>query len=419
MTAERLYAITEGIKEFTEKIKIGEKTSENLKNTFKGLFAIIDIVIQFFSAIGRVAGKFIKNILPVGDGLLSITGNIGKYITALDETIKKSDTFNAFFEKIGEILSPIIEKIKNGFKAIADVFSNFKDIDLGGVDAFAEKVETRFRPISKIFEFVGKIFKTIADLFKKALPFVDKIIKAIGNTFKQIGEKISLGDFNSVLDIFNTGVFATILLGIRKFIKGLGDITGEGKGVFENIKNIFGGLGDTLSAFQQKLKAGVLLKIAVAIGVLAASLLVISLINSDKLSLSLEAITLMFVELFGAMAIFGGLTKDAGFKNIKKVSTAMISVSAAILVLSVAMTSISKLDWDEIAKGLVAITVLMGELVLSAVALSKVEGKITKTSIGLIAFSAALKILAGVVKDLGSVDIVELAKVCCYRCPHG
>ena len=52
----------------------------------------------------------------------------------------------------------------------------------------------------------------------------------------------------------------------------------------------------------------------------------------------------------------------------------------------------------------------MGELVLSAVALSKVEGKITKTSIGLIAFSAALKILAGVVKDLGSIDIVELAK---------
>ena len=64
MTAERLYAITEGIKEFTEKIKNRRKNSEILKTTFKGLIAIIDIGIQFFSAIGRVDGSF-KNILPV------------------------------------------------------------------------------------------------------------------------------------------------------------------------------------------------------------------------------------------------------------------------------------------------------------------------------------------------------------------
>lgn len=51
ITSERLYNLTVGLKEFTSHLKLSESASKNLKNTFKGLFAILDIVKQAFSAI--------------------------------------------------------------------------------------------------------------------------------------------------------------------------------------------------------------------------------------------------------------------------------------------------------------------------------------------------------------------------------
>ena len=57
-------------------------------------------------------------------------------------------------------------------------------------------------------------------------------------------------------------------------------------------------------AYQASLNAGTLLKIAGAIAILTASILVISLIDSDKLAASLAAITALFADLMASMAIF-------------------------------------------------------------------------------------------------------------------
>ena len=410
MTAERLYAITEGIRVFTEKIKIGDKTSENLKNTFEGLFAIVSILKQALEAIGRAAADLIKFLLPAGEALLDITGKIGKYISALDDTIKKSDTFNQFFEKLGNALQPIVEKFEGGFDSIQEVFARFADIDLSGVDAFVETLEIRFRPLRVLFKFVGIIFNFILDIIQGVMPYVEKALNALGETLRQIGEKISVGDFSGVFDLLNSGLFAGILIGIRKFIKNLGDVTGEGKGILKSIKDIFSGLGDTLEAFQQKIKSGVILKIAGAIALLAASILVLSMIDSEKLTSAMVAISALFGELIASMAIFTAITKNATFKNTIKATKSMISMSVAILVLAVAMKKLSDLDWEGIGKGLTAVTILMADLVLAARGLSGIEGKIFRTSISLIAFSAALSILADVVQKLGALDLASLAK---------
>lgn len=410
MTAERLYAITEGIRAFTEKIKIGDKTSENLKNTFEGLFAIVSILKQALEAIGSAAGGLIKFLLPAGEGLLDITGKIGKYISALDDTIKKSDTFNKFFEKLGDALQPIVEKFNDGFGSIREVFARFADIDLSGVDAFTETLEIRFRPLHTLFKFVGTIFNFILDIIQGVMPYVEKAFNAIGESLRQIGEKISVGDFSGVFDLLNSGLFAGILIGIRKFIKNLGDVTGEGKGILESIKDIFGGLGETLEAFQQRIKSGVILKIAGAIALLAASILVLSMIDSEKLTTAMVAISTLFGELIASMAILTAITKDATFKNTTKATASMISMSVAIIVLAVAMEKLSDLDWEGIGKGLTAVTVLMTDLVMAAHGLSGIEGKIFRTSISLIAFSAALSILADVVQKLGALDLASLAK---------
>ena len=65
MTGEQLYNLTVGLQELTEKFKIGEETANNLKRTFKGVFALFDIGLQgvkalvggFADLISRVYGQ--------------------------------------------------------------------------------------------------------------------------------------------------------------------------------------------------------------------------------------------------------------------------------------------------------------------------------------------------------------------------
>ena len=51
MTGEQLYNLTVGLQELTEKFKMGEETANNLKRTFKGVFALFDIGLQGVKAL--------------------------------------------------------------------------------------------------------------------------------------------------------------------------------------------------------------------------------------------------------------------------------------------------------------------------------------------------------------------------------
>lgn len=89
---------------------------------------------------------------------------------------------------------------------------------------------------------------------------------------------------------------------------------------------------------------------------LAGSIVAISLIDSDKLSASLGAITVLFANLLGAMAIFNKISSDTG--KVSKACTAMIAMSVAVSILAGALKKVSDLDWGELARGLVELLVL-------------------------------------------------------------
>lgn len=93
MTGKQLAEITERIRDLTAKFKMGEESSKNLKNTFKGVFAVLDIVGQAFKAVAGGVGELIGLFLPAGNGVLSLTGIFGEYLVKLDETVKKTDIF--------------------------------------------------------------------------------------------------------------------------------------------------------------------------------------------------------------------------------------------------------------------------------------------------------------------------------------
>lgn len=400
MTGEQLYNLTVGLQELTEKFKIGEETANNLKRTFKGVFALFDIGLQGIKALVGGFADLIGYVAPAGDGILGFTAGIGDFIVGIDEAIKSSDAFNKAIEGIGKFLKPIADGVKTFVKTIADAFSEFANVDTSGLDNFADKVQTRFEPFVKLGELIKKAF--------------EGIIGIVANAFGNLGEAIltafDTASFDPILDLINTGLFSAILIGVKKFINSLSEITENGGGILGSFKDILDGVKGSLEAWQSSLKAGTLLKIAGAMAILTAAIVALSLVDSGKLNASLGALSVLFVELLGSMAIFEKIMNGVAIKGMGQLTIAMIGLSTAVLILAGAVQKLSGLDWDGLLKGLVGVAGLSAILVTSATALSKTSKGLIKGSAGLVVFAAAIRVLVGAVEDLGALDAGSLAK---------
>lgn len=414
MTGEQLYNLTVGLQELTEKFKIGEETANNLKRTFKGVFALFDIGLQGVKALVGGFADLIGYVAPAGDGILGFTASIGDFIVGIDEAIKSSDAFNKAIEGIGNFLKPIADGVKTFVKTVVDAFGEFANVDTSGLDNFADKVQTRFEPFVKLGELVKKAFEGIIGIVEKAAPVLSKLGSIVANAFGNLGEAIltafDTASFDPILDLINTGLFSAILIGVKKFIDSLSEITENGGGILGSFKDILDGVKGSLEAWQSSLKAGTLLKIAGAMAILTAAIVALSLVDSEKLNASLGALSVLFVELLGSMAIFEKIMNGAAIKGMGQLTIAMIGMSTAVLILAGAVQKLSGLDWDELLKGLVGVAGLSAILVASATALSKTSKGLIKGSAGLVVFAAAIRVLVGAVEDLGALDVGSLAK---------
>ena len=410
MTGPRLVEISERIRDITRNFKIGEETANNIRRTFKGLFAVLNIGVQIFTAIAGGIKSLIHYLIPAGEGLLSFSGGIGDWLVALDEAIKKSGIFKVVVEKLVNVIKIVADGVKTAVSTIFGAIKSFGNVDMSGLDNLSEQVSLKFEPFTTLGELIHNIFSKLAELFKKTMPVFVKVGSILGDVFSKLGTAIGdafiNGGFSAVLDFINKGLLATILLGIRTMIANFGGFTG----ILQGLQGTLDGLQSTLQAYQTNLKAGVLLKIAAAIGILALALIYLSKIDSERLTSSLAAITVMFAQLFASMAIFSRITGVGGFLGMVKMSIIMMGLSVAILIFTSAVTKLAKLDWEGVAKGLLSVASLSAVLVIASKALSKSRGALIKGSLGLILFTTSILILTSAVERLGQLDTGALIK---------
>ena len=419
MTSERLYALTEGLKSFTERLQIGDDTADKIKRTFKGLFAVLDLIKDAFGFVFDVAGHVFGLFGgPMAGGILELTARFGDFLVKLRDTAKEGDIFGKAFEKVKEIFTTVADKIKDAIDRIGTAFQSFKSIDMSPLFEFSEKAEKRLRPFTSLGKIFGAVFEAIVKVLEWAVPIAAKLGSIIGKALGALADKISHAvenmEFNEILDLINTGLFSVILYKIKDFIKSLTGVSDSVTGVFRGISSplkgitkVLDGVRKSLEVYQSNLKAKTLLRIATAIGILAAALVVLSLIDSEKLTSSLMGITVLFVELSVAMNV---IAKTMGNVKKAKISGQMIAMATAILILSFAMKNLASLDWEGVAKGTVGIAVLTTALVVAAKTLNKSSGKLIKGSTGLIAFATAILIMSKAVESMSELSWEELAK---------
>ena len=412
-TTTQLLVFTQGIKDLTAKFKVGAEHWWLFYDTFKGVFAVLDIGIYIVKGVTKALLSMVGPLLPIADGMLHVTGAIGNFLVKVNKAIKSSDIFKDSFGKLASIIGPVANVIKTALLLLAEAFNALWSSDTSDMDGFTNKVSNRFAGLNKIIGFLRQSLIDLVDFFKETFPVFGKLAGIISNAISEfwgvILKVFREGNFKALFDLVNGTLMTGLLIGINKYIFSITSIATEG-GFLKNITGVFNGVRASLRLWQQELQAKILRSIAVSIGILALSLVGISMIDSGKLTSSLAAIGALLTELFASMLLMGKLAAGPGIIGTIKVIAAMQGLGIAILILAFAMEKLSKLDWGGIAKGLTSVAGLCLILVATSKLLSKASANMVQSSAGLILFAVAINMLADAVIKLAAIDMNSLIK---------
>jgi tape measure domain-containing protein len=412
-TGKELYDLTVRFDNFIKSLKPSPQTLDNLKRTFEGLFAILDIGKQILGGIFTVFGKVFGAVSKGGGGFLSLTATIGDFLKKIDETLKKGDRLHNFFETLGSILAAPLSILGKLGHAISTVFSGFGQNAGGGLTAALGGMGAAITPLQKIMEGFKKVWDSFVAGFGNADQVLQPAIQGIANLFGSLGTLISNAvqniNFNGILNLIRTGLLGGIYLVFKKFFSGgISDLVGGG--ILKSVTESFEGLTGVLTSMQTSIKAGAIEKIAIAVALLAASIVALSLVDAKKMNTAMAALAVGFTELLGAFKVIESISTSTGFIKLPFIAAGLIGLAAAVDILVLAVKGLSGLSWTELAKGLGGVGVLLVGISKAAGPLSESSAGMITAGVGITAIAVAMKILASAVKDFGGLSWTELGK---------
>lgn len=406
VSAMTLYNIIASMHGVTSKfLKFTEDRGKELTRTLAGVFAALDIIRQCLGGSLKFAIKAVNAVLSAFDmDILDATTKIGDLLVKFDKWLKKTDPFTKGFEEIGKVIKSVVDdltKFENKIKKLPNIENFLKTIEKikspkvdfsGVINGFSELSNTT---TNSSFSNIRKLFSA---LWKYVTEVGLNIIDTIGKIGTSIAQAFGKGD---VFEVINSGLIAGILVFVKKLTKNITKVTDDAGGILNNVTEILDGVKDCFVAYQEQLRAGALLKIASAIGILAASVFTLSTIDSDALQRALFGIAALLIELGVALAAFGKMSND--FKGSLKVNFLMKSLAVSILIMAAAVKVLSTISWEGMMKGLIAIGGLLLELSLF-LSLTDFKKKSFSSSAGMVLIASALLILSSVVKKFENVN---------------
>lgn len=391
-----------------------------LTRTFKGLFAVIDLVKTILGGGFRLAFKIASTILGAFNlNILDVTAYIGDLLVKFHDFVLENniviEAIRALAAKLPDIIGkikewisafmnlPIVQKIINGVvSAVTGAYDSFSNT----ISGFIAGIQDGSITISGIFESI----KNGISSFIERIPILNKIVeflKPIISDAGDIGKNIVQGLINGIKDtatslpdvLINIGktIIQTIkdILGIHSpsmemykvgeyTIEGLNNgIASKSSSVLDNIKAI----GSSIIDYFKNFNWGSIVSILVSGGILFVG---------NKFA---DAIKAFVSPLEGVGSVLSGVGDilDKSAKPIAKVIKNFAKIEKAFA------SFLKGLSFKFKAEGLLDIAKAIGILVIAVYALSKIPAEELWPAVGALAsIIALLGGLAAVMNSMGS-----------------
>lgn len=414
----------------------------NLWKILTDIGSVIATVFEAFTpALEPLLSIFAKLIGFAGDlsgSLADLSGGLTSLLTPVIETL------GAGLTKVLETIDKLLggEKLGNIFKPIADAFTKAGEAT-GGL---GEKFKTFFDSLTEgntLSETFGGIWEKITGIFEQVGKALDPVLTSISENLKPMGENLdkfwksivegfdfknakTMGDY---IEKFFEGIGTTATSALKGIVKGLTkiDLGTVFKGIFagkvlakiveikKQFTDIAGGVGEAvgeiLKTVMDRIKgsfdaeggfetfAKSIKDVAIAIGILTAALVVLSLIPQENLTKGVTALTGAITALMVPLSIIytyvGKSTTWPGFLAMAG-GMMMAAVAAGILAVALVITAGALAAFSYIVENMKALEgfeYMAGSLMAIALAL----GLLAKycNGFGLLAAAAAILITAG------------------------
>ena len=248
----------------------------------------------------------------------------------------------------------------------------------------------------KLVEFKNFIKQQFAPDVKGAAM---KAFGGLGEALSKSNENLKSYDMGKILvGAIGAGTLVAFTRWINSFKKNF-DKIGD---VAEKFGNVLDQLGGVLEGFQERLKAKALLTIAIALGVLAGALVVMSLVPAPKLLITLGVMKVLFnmlndmIESMGKMVAFK--------KHAPLIMGLLIALGAALILMAVAVRILSGMDVKGALVGVIAMQVLLGSLAEFMKQTTHLKG-VERGATILLGLAVACILLSTAVYMLGSMKL--------------
>jgi tape measure domain-containing protein len=384
----------------------------------KGIPVITPFLVIFFRVIGAGVGA-VKDLVtwlvemvqgakdltdlkaPNAGGFLGFLQNI---VTVVESAVAGVDTL----VRKGKGLTSVFSSIHLPSLSLPSLPSMPKLPSFGGGGAAASGAESAAT--------------STADRMTAALNAVKDIGVKIGDVFSHLWDKIKSGlskiSPTDVVQAFNLAILATLSISVSRFLNALSDGFKAFTGVGKSFAGLMDSTGESLEGFAKAAKreamAKVILNVAIALGIMAAALWVLSKIPAKQLAQALAAMAGLVLMLNVSMKSFtkvvDALDKKGTVGKTLALSVAMLALAGSMILLATALVIMNHVDWTSLVKGLGSMIVMMKVLTNLGNLGKGAAGNLLAASVAIAAVSASMIILAGALLLFKMVDWGSMGK---------
>ena len=368
---------------------------------FKNAFAENVSFNNFLTTIKDISSSLIDTLFPAvdkaKDGVTDVTETLGEdKVSWIRST---ADSISKFLEQVSQAIAKHKDDIVGFFDWLSEVFGKITKLFSKEKKPIKKDAEEISESVSEPVGIIGIAMSYLKKIFEKTKPVIKDLFKDLIEDIKNLTPgQIAILGISSALIVFLL-TLSTVASAAKKFVNRFARIGDEIANTIKSIK-------DRIDEFKKDKKRAynlaILKSLTILIGVLALSLYKLAQVDTKKLLIAagvltaLVGITVLLADHIGKFGekfkMFADQMKVAN--HIEVMESLLKTLARVILVLAASVVIISKINTEDIWVKLTAFTVILSEMILTMMILSKYVPELSENSGALVALASSILILS-------------------------
>lgn len=383
------------------KLEFVNAITAGLQKVMLGFLALIYVVATNFAEMFSS-----ENAEKAFDRLSTLANNT---------TTRIINILNLLGSKLGPLFNMLSNLVAGFFLSLAYGFNNLKSFDAIGaletvIDAFLSTIEKAITLVGVFVSDLDGVASPLELLQTLGTNTINVLTEMTKTLAKMVGFKDNIESAKKGLQGFFETIFGyasqidiakIALLGFGASVSyalfKVGSAMSGAKKMFDSFSKIPDLLEKAFNGYFKNTPTKALLDVAKAIGILAASLVALSLVDATRLAASVAILVLLGA---GLAALSVGIKKFGNDSGFDKNAKGLVAVAGSMFILSAAFVLLDSIDFDHLLQDLVVLTAFGAGLVVVSKFLKAGAGASLKSAIVLFMFAASINKMVGAFTNL-------------------